>query len=42
MALPILGSAVGLVGDLAGSWLKGRVAKQQAETEAKVARLTFE
>ena len=38
MALPILGSAVGLVGDLAGSWLKGRVAKQQAETEAKVAQ----
>ena len=38
MALPILGSAVSLVGDLAGSWLKGRVAKQQAETEAKVAQ----
>ena len=38
MALPILGSAVSLVGDFAGSWLKGRVAKQQAETEAKVAQ----
>ena len=38
MALPLLGSALGLVGDLAGSWIKGKVDKQKAETEAKVAQ----
>ena len=38
MALPILGSALSLVGDLAGSWMKGKVEKQKAETEAKVAQ----
>mgnify|MGYP001477928330 CR=1 FL=1 len=37
MALPILGSALGLVGDLAGNWLKGKVEKQKAEGEVKVA-----
>ena len=30
MALPIIGSAVGLVGDIAGTWMKGRVQKQKA------------
>ena len=39
MALPIIGSAVGLVGDIAGTWMKGRVQKQKAETEAKVAQI---
>lgn len=38
MALPLLGSALGIVGDLAGSWIKGKVDKQKAETEAKVAQ----
>ena len=37
MALPILGSALSLVGDLAGNWLKGKVEKQKAEGEVKVA-----
>ena len=39
MALPLIGSAVGLVGDIAGTWMKGRVQKQKAETEAKVAQI---
>ena len=37
MALPLLGSALGLVGDLAGTWLKGKVEKSKAEGEVKVA-----
>ena len=37
MALPLLGSALGLVGDLAGNWLKGKVEKSKAEGEVKVA-----
>ena len=37
MALPILGSALSLVGDLAGNWLKGKVEKSKAEGEVKVA-----
>ena len=39
MALPIIGSAVGLVGDIAGTWMKGRVQKQKAETEAKLDKI---
>jgi len=42
MALPLLGSALGLVGDLAGSWIKGKVDKQKAETEVKVAQAKAE
>ena len=38
MALPLIGPALGLVGDLAGSWIKGKVDKQKAESEAKVAQ----
>ena len=34
MALPLIGPAFGLVGDLAGSWIKGKVDKQKAESEA--------
>ena len=42
MPIPLLGSALGLVGDLAGSWLKGKVDKQKAESEVKVARAKAE
>ena len=37
MAFGLLGSALGLVGDLAGNWMKGKVEKSKAEGEVKVA-----
>ena len=42
MALPLLGSALGLVGDLAGNWMKGKVEKQKAESDVKVAKAKAE
>ena len=42
MALPILGSALSLVGDLAGNWMKGKVDKQKAESDVKVAKAKAE
>ena len=42
MALPFLGSALGLVGDLAGNWMKGKVEKQKAESDVKVAKAKAE
>ena len=38
MALPLIGTALGLVGDLAGNWMKGKVDKQKAESDVKVAK----
>jgi len=42
MALPIIGSALSLVGDLAGNWMKGKVDKQKAESDVKVAKAKAE
>ena len=42
MALQFLGSALGLVGDLAGNWMKGKVEKQKAESDVKVAKAKAE
>jgi hypothetical protein len=42
MALPLIGTALGLVGDLAGNWMKGKVDKQKAESDVKVAKAKAE
>ena len=42
MALPLIGTAQGLVGDLAGNWMKGKVDKQKAESDVKVAKAKAE
>ena len=42
MAFGLLGSALGLVGDLAGNWMKGKVEKQKAESDVKVAKAKAE
>ena len=38
----MLGSIIGPVASLAGTWLQGRVDKAKAETEVKVARARAE
>ena len=38
MALPLIGGLLGAVGDIAGSWVKGKVEEKKALTSIKVAK----
>ena len=42
MAIPLIGGLLGAVGDIAGSWVKGKVEEKKALTSIKVARAKAE
>ena len=42
MALPLIGGLLGAVGDIAGSWVKGKMEEKKAITSIKVARAKAE
>ena len=42
MPLPLIGGLLGAVGDIAGSWVKGKVEEKKAMTSIKVARAKAE
>jgi len=42
MAIPLIGGLLGAVGDIAGSWVKGKVEEKKALTSIKVAKAKAE
>ena len=42
MAIPLIGGLLGAVGDIAGTWVKGKMEEKRAHTEIKVAKAKAE
>jgi hypothetical protein len=42
MALPLIGGLLSSVGDIAGTWVKGKMEEKKAQTEIKVAKAKAE
>jgi hypothetical protein len=42
MALPLIGGLLSSVGDIAGTWVKGKMEEKKAQTEIKVAKARAE